>query len=371
MVENGIKTKDASKRKDRIRINIYGSSLGISLTALIIAVIMEVIMILYTVFNREMYGPYLWRYRGFYISLLVIAVAFIALALYVKKDIQRRYIVMNYASPICTVLFFAWALAVTYSDMTVTGIVDPTVFMTFSLIASLSFYLFPSIYAAIDIASDSVLLYLIVASKGSVGQLINVLIFLIFQFVLGISFLHLKTKFAERIVNEQDAAGMDEMTGFLNRRSYEEDMKAYRSAPVPEDLLYIVIDLNGLKSVNDKYGHDAGDKMIIGAARCLEQCIGAEGKLYRIGGDEYAVILISGQEEKDKLFRAFEESMRAWSDENGISLSASFGCASAAEFPGKDVTVLAKEADVRMYAAKEEHYKTSGQGRRRYMTECD
>ncbi|MBR3740413.1 MAG: GGDEF domain-containing protein [Clostridia bacterium] len=270
-------------------------------------------------------------------------------------------------SPIYAAFLFAWALAITYSDYTVTGKVDPTVFMTFSLIVPLSAFLFPSVYAVIVTASNAILLYLTLSSGGGVGQLINSFIFFIFQIVLGISFLRLKINLAERIVEEEEKARFDVMTGFLNRRSYEEDLQSYLAAPLPKDLTYIAIDIDGLKDINDRYGHAAGDTMIIGAARCIEQCFGDKGRAYRIGGDEFAAILTSAQAGSEALLSAFEESMRDWSKRSGIQLTASFGCVSASELPGEDITALARAADAKRYERKALYYQLNGHDRRKYV----
>ena len=194
--------------------------------------------------------------------------------------------------------------------------------------------------------------------------MINGIIFYIFQIVLGINFIHLKVKLADRIVEEEDNAGLDVMTGFLNRRSYEDDINHDLAASVPDGLTYLAIDINGLKSVNDQYGHDAGDRLIIGAARCIEQCFGDKGKVYRIGGDEYAAILTSLPEDRDALLRTFEESMRAWSEKNALPLTASVGCVSAAELPGEGIHAIAKAADAKMYENKASYYQMKGHDRR-------
>ena len=310
--------------------------------------------------------PFVWEYRSFYIALLSLALIYMGLNTYVKKDLARRFRLLNYANPLCAVLFFAWSLGITYSDLTKTGICDPTVFMTFSLVVPLSFFLFPTVYALLVIAANALMISMSVVAGGGIGPLINLSIFFIFQFVLGISFLRLKTKLAERIVEEEANADIDVMTGFLNRRVYEEDLKSYQDGSLPEDLVYVAIDINGLKEVNDQYGHDAGDRIIIGAAQCIEQCFGGRGKLYRVGGDEYAAMLTAGQEELGPLFAAYEECLRAWSESSGLSLSTSCGCVSAVDNPDKDITELARAADAKMYAAKARYYQTNGQDRRRY-----
>lgn len=354
-----------SNRKDRVLMSIYASSIGVSLISLSVAAIMEISMFAYTFANPGMYGSYLGRYRFFYISLLTVAVVAIALSCYVKRNVPNRFKALNVASPVYAVCLFAWALAVTYSDYRVAGRLDPTVFMTFSLIVPLSAFLFPSVYAIIVTAANAVMLTLTASAAGGVGQLINSLIFFIFQIVTGISFLRLKVKLAERIVEEQDNAGIDVMTGLLNRRSYEEDLKGY-AASAPENLTYIAIDINGLKDFNDQYGHDTGDKVIVGAARCIERCFGDKGKVYRIGGDEFAALLTSAREDSDTLLSAFEECMRIWSENNGIQLTASFGRVSASEHPGASIDALARMADAKMYERKALYYQMNGHNRRKY-----
>ena len=351
------------KRKDRILINVYSSFIRISLIALAVAVVMELAMLAYSAVNSELYGPYLLKYRIFYILMLTVAVTVIILNCYVKKDVPRRFRILNYVSPVYAVFLFGWALAVTYSDFFISNQIDATVFMTSSMIVPLSVFLFPSVYAAVVTAANAVMFYLILSTTGGAGQFINIFIFFIFQLVLGISFLRLNVKLAERIVAEQDNSIMDIMTGVFNRRAYEDDINGYLQKGVPGSLTYIGIDINGLKDMNDGCGHEAGDRLIIGVACCLNECFGEDGKVYRIGGDEFAAILEDEHRGADQLLTIFEKSMRDWSEHNGQKISASFGCVSASEFPEKNIVELARDVDERMYLKKALYYKENGSER--------
>lgn len=353
-------------RRNDILVGVYGSSMGISMTALTIVAVLEVFMLVYSVVNAPMYGNYLWHYRVFYISLLTIALIYIALNAYVRQDIEHRYKILNVANPFYATFFFAWALGITFFDAIIWGTVDSMVFMTFSLTVPLSFYLFPSVYAGIVVVADAIMLYLTVAMSGSVGPLINLSIFCVFQIVLGVSFLRLRMKLAERIVEEQENADLDVLTGFQNRRVYEQDMKALANDPEIDSLAYVSIDLNGLKEVNDNHGHEAGDRLIVGAAQCIDQCFGEKGKLYRIGGDEFVVLAHANQDELNALFTNFDTRVQSWSDSNGMTLSTAYGSACHTEFPSESVTKLARVADERMYAAKARYYQTYGKDRRRF-----
>ena len=92
------------------------------------------------------------------------------------------------------------------------------------MVVPLSFSLIPAVYAVIVILADSLMLYLIVSVNGAGASIINIVVFFVFQFVLGIGFLRLRMKLAERIVQEEENARIDVMTGLPNRRVYEENV---------------------------------------------------------------------------------------------------------------------------------------------------
>ena len=184
--------------------------------------------------------------------------------------------------------------------------------------------------------------------------------------MLGISFLRLKMKLAERIVKEHENAEIDVLTGFPNRRAYIDDITKLSEGQAREGLIYLAIDMNELKEVNDSRGHEAGDRLIIGAAQCISRCFGSAGKMYRIGGDEFAVIVTAGSGEMDGLIERYNRNMAAWSEQNGLALTTALGYACWSEHPQADINELARIADQKMYEAKAEYYRKSGRDRRRY-----
>lgn len=358
--------KKARTAKREVLIGVYRSSMSISLIAMTVVGAIELFMLAYTIVNPALYGAFITKYRAFYAVLFATAVAYIALNLYAKGDLEHRHRLLRVANPLCAILFFAWSLLVTYSDAIANGMIDSTVFMTFSMSVPLIFYLFPGVYAAIAAIASGLMLYLTVAISGSAASIINLSIFFTFQLILGISFLRLKLNLTERIVAEREISRTDAMTGFLNRRAYSDDMEELAGTPAKDGLIYLSVDVNGLKEVNDTKGHEAGDKLIVGTAQCIEQNFGEFGKLYRIGGDEFAGILYAPQEEMGIHAERFEKSMEAWAGSGGTTLSASYGYVCGSEYPGSGITALANKADERMYAAKEAYYRTSGKDRRKY-----
>lgn len=154
----------------------------------------------------------------------------------------------------------------------------------------------------------------------------------------------------------------DELTRLFNRRSYEEDLSGYVGKELEKDFVILSADVNGLKKVNDTIGHVAGDELIKGAADCLLLAVGNKGKVYRIGGDEFAAILHT--EDPETVCRDIEAQIENWHGKYSDKLSVSIGYVSYAENSGLDVHDLEKKADDEMYQAKARYYQKNGRDRR-------
>lgn len=174
----------------------------------------------------------------------------------------------------------------------------------------------------------------------------------------------------ERIENERKMteqliiSNTDELTRLLNRRAYEEELKNYTKSINEENFVYVSIDVNGLKVINDSLGHIAGDELIIGAANCLKSCLGPYGRIFRIGGDEFAAIIFATKEQLSCIKSDLENTVNEWQGEMAKELSISTGYVTKREFPNQKVIELAKIADERMYKDKEEYYCHKGIDRR-------
>ena len=211
--------------------------------------------------------------------------------------------------------------------------------------------------------------YLVVENDGrnERGQFVNVIMLNIGVFLVlgGILFLAMNM-IAKRTSSLSNASLKDASTGLFNRRAFEEE-KAARAGKAPEsDFVYMIADLNGLKASNDTLGHEAGDELIKGAADVLRANFEPYGRVYRIGGDEFAVIMNISLEKLKEVQRKFEADMNAWSGTLNKELSISCGYASAKEHPSETFNGLSHLADESMYAAKEAYYLTSGKDRRKH-----
>ena len=105
-------------------------------------------------------------------------------------------------------------------------------------------------------------------------------------------------------------AYIDPLTGMGNRTSYIERIKQFDNNLSEESILtLIVFDINGLKTINDTYGHDIGDKSIIAAGNAIKAVFGSKVS-YRIGGDEMVVIIENNNEDEIKeLINRFESNL--------------------------------------------------------------
>ncbi|MBO5246689.1 MAG: diguanylate cyclase [Eubacterium sp.] len=144
----------------------------------------------------------------------------------------------------------------------------------------------------------------------------------------------------------------DTLTGVKNNTAYLQRVGRIKRGPEEEirSLTVLVADINGLKHVNDTYGHEYGNKLIIAVSEILVEIFG-EDHVYRIGGDEFAILLKDASEEicqeKELLFR-----QRLGEYQGGLKLSAALGSAVYHPQTDLDYDALFRRADKEMYAKK-------------------
>ena len=149
-------------------------------------------------------------------------------------------------------------------------------------------------------------------------------------------------------------ANIDPLTKVRNKRAYDVDVLRLSEEKSPYGLA--VIDMNDLKGINDTYGHEKGDEAI--KALCAFVCrIFKYSPVYRIGGDEFVVILENTDyENRDILVETFKDESREISQDNSLPpwerVSAAIGCAIYDPARDKQVSSVFKRADEAMYADK-------------------
>jgi diguanylate cyclase (GGDEF)-like protein len=141
----------------------------------------------------------------------------------------------------------------------------------------------------------------------------------------------------------------DTLTRLGNRRAFDDDLSATIAmrAATAQPFTLLALDLDGLKKINDRDGHPAGDVQIRKVADCLREVVGSDGGVYRTGGDEFMVIL---------------PGRRAW---HGLNIAARIDQVTRARTGGRALSIgltesietegrhlLMNQADIALYEAK-------------------
>ena len=155
----------------------------------------------------------------------------------------------------------------------------------------------------------------------------------------------------------KELASHDALTGIFNRRYFLEQasVQIARSLRLKDECFITIFDLDHFKTVNDTFGHLAGDKVLKEVAQKVRSTIRPYDLLGRYGGEEF--ILLMCDVDKENVLSAVERIRQAVGETSVIfegkevSVSASFGVAPAV--PPNDLTVAIKNADEALYCAKE------------------
>jgi diguanylate cyclase (GGDEF)-like protein len=143
----------------------------------------------------------------------------------------------------------------------------------------------------------------------------------------------------------------DPLTGLANRGRMQVDLPIQLAEASEEHpTLLLLFDLNGFKHYNDTFGHPAGDELLVRLGGALREAVEGDGVAYRIGGDEFCVLLSCPPERFEAVSREAARALTATGP--GFDVSSSWG---AVEIPREESEPSAalQLADVRMYAQKE------------------
>ncbi len=149
----------------------------------------------------------------------------------------------------------------------------------------------------------------------------------------------------------------DPLTGIANRKAFEEAASAQlmRAQVDAQPGAMLMLDLDGFKGINDRFGHSAGDAILRAVATRLEAAARATDVVARLGGDEFAILcpMLGGEDDVGQLCERLVDSVRGISraDIPGCPLGVSIGVALYPD-DGYDPAHLQQLADRAMYAAK-------------------
>ena len=150
----------------------------------------------------------------------------------------------------------------------------------------------------------------------------------------------------------------DPLTGLRNRRSLMADLEeSLPSATREESLALVLFDLDGFKEYNDAFGHPAGDRLLVRLGERLDDAVHGHGSAYRLGGDEFCVVLHPGPAGVDVLVDACLGALREHGE--GFDVTTSHGVVEA-PMEVSNATDALQMADRRMYARKGDRRVSAG-----------
>jgi len=143
---------------------------------------------------------------------------------------------------------------------------------------------------------------------------------------------------------------VDDMTKMLNRRSYNCRIETF-----DKNAAILIFDVNNFKYVNDTYGHNFGDQCLIKISEEIRKIFEKYGECYRIGGDEFCVIMTQNIDKAELLISKYLHAMEVVRSEQVHLPSVSVGCV-LFEPDKENIDEAIKHADKVMYQFKEKHY---------------
>lgn len=158
------------------------------------------------------------------------------------------------------------------------------------------------------------------------------------------------------ILHARQLSERDELTGCRNRAAFDrgltELMHPEQGEPVPFSIL--MLDVDHFKAVNDTFGHDVGDTVLVGFSRTVQQALSEGQVLYRWGGEEFFVLCAhQGLEEAVRLGESIRGSVAVADILPGQPVTVSIGCAQW-KGHGDRAEALLERADNALYRAKEQ-----------------
>lgn len=192
-------------------------------------------------------------------------------------------------------------------------------------------------------------------THGKLQSFLGIFNFLIYNLVLGVSTIRDAKelmKIGMQAKNFEKMAYHDQLTGLFNRTAYADFTGS--SEFEPENCIVVVCDLNDLKRCNDTLGHEMGDKYIRESAKIISECFGDSGRCYRMGGDEFCVLLKNRSLEdcKERIGRMKAKAEKYNQENSNIVIGIACGYELFDKRLDFDINDTSRRADRMMYLEK-------------------
>lgn len=302
-----------------ILASFFDASLVKNRPAYLICAVLSFLLMILSVRNRKKSGTAL--YVGMYIFVSMLLIFGIILGTFVEpNEVSVSFPILMFAVP----LFFT----------------DRPIRMNIAVSVGIGLYYLAALYT-----QDEVMIGY---------NMSNILPYGIVAMVVGTYLMQIKVR--QHVLEYQNKflIESDQLTGILNRRSFEQHMEMLRTKGAEAGMLICAFDVNGLKKVNDTLGHHAGDELIRGAAQCIQGVFGVYGKCYRIGGDEFAAVLMEARPAEEVLKEALSKRCSCFNGVYVTGMSISIGMVEAKE--GDNIDDLIRRADKEMYRDKKRYH---------------
>jgi diguanylate cyclase (GGDEF)-like protein len=279
---------------------------------------------------------------------LALATAVLAGATYAV--LTRRPLRAGQAHPVAAVLASA-AFLNCLVQLVLTGDQHLTVNVLLLIIA-IGVCLVDPLWAAGLIAAFALIWVAAVALQGVPGQVSRTVADLLIALIVAAMGNMLRRRTLSRLLQAQASlralSERCELTGLLNRRGFLSAAELRMAGGHPVTLWFI--DVDDLKQVNDRHGHDAGDLLLLSVARALEQVF-SDAIVARLSGDEFAVL--QGEATREQLAvrrRRLDDRLAMAAVAPHLPVQVSAGTATSR--PGQDLSEVLSAADAAMYAVK-------------------
>ena len=171
--------------------------------------------------------------------------------------------------------------------------------------------------------------------------------------------INMQRKMAKLYSELKEKSIKDLLTGLYNRGYFYEKIpeEIVRAVRLDYRVTLVLADINDFKSVNDNYGHEAGDKLLKDFAELLKNSLRKNfDSIFRFGGDEFVILLVNCSEYKARsIFKKINNKFIRLNNE----VSVSFGVVEINTDKDKDIDEYLKIADERMYKLKREYKKNN------------